>query len=81
MVYQILGSAPASAGIDSCKTFTACVGKRVCPAQYYLNDVDAVETLLSRLAHSESTCQSNNNTGVCAKPQEGMRHDLVGATL
>ena len=29
-----------SAGLGHCRTFATCVGKRNCPAQYYLNDVE-----------------------------------------
>ena len=55
VVYKVLGSVPPSAAIRSCKVFTTCVGKRTCPAQFYVNDVEDVEALLSRLAHSPTT--------------------------
>lgn len=52
-VYRILGSAPPSASIDSCKAFTVSVGHRtMCPAQFYVNDVEDVESLLTRLVLS-----------------------------
>lgn len=58
VVHRALGEAPPSAAIGACRTFTACVGKRACPSQYYVNDVEDVESLLTRLALSPSTTAS-----------------------
>eukprot|EP00128_Syssomonas_multiformis_P018365 Colp12_sorted_trinity150504_noHs@3578 len=55
VVYETLGSVAPSAGLGHCRTFATCVGKRNCPAQYYLNDVEDVQSLLNRLANAPTT--------------------------
>mmetsp|Transcript_30642 Transcript_30642/g.51813 ORF Transcript_30642/g.51813 Transcript_30642/m.51813 type:complete len:1299 (+) Transcript_30642:113-4009(+) len=55
MAYDVLSHAAPDADMRRCKTFTVSVGKRSCPAQFYVNGVSDVERLLVTLARSSST--------------------------
>jgi hypothetical protein len=58
VVYDILSRAPANADVRRCKAFTVSVAKRLCPAQFYVNDVEDVEEILQALATSPHTAGS-----------------------
>jgi hypothetical protein len=82
VVHQALAAAPPAAGIASCRTFTACVGKRACPSQFYVNGVEDVESLLSRLAlsHTTTAAPASPFTAQNDSPASHATHSAHGST-
>jgi len=50
-LYEIIAHAPPHSDVRRCKTFSVNVGKRLCPAQFHVNNVDDVEHVLTSLAN------------------------------
>ena len=56
--YDVLSRSGAGRGTEQTRAFTVCVGKRETPADWFANDVNDVEMLLTQLANSASTFSS-----------------------
>ncbi|KAJ1440890.1 hypothetical protein B484DRAFT_391004 [Ochromonadaceae sp. CCMP2298] len=90
VVYDVLSNAPANADVRRCKAFTVTVARRVCPAQFYVNDVEDVEELLASLAASDTTIPAPTTTTPSAPfasapgPTDAMpdmRHEVTASFL
>ena len=79
VMYNVLGNAGPNASINRCKVFTTCVAKRSCPAQFYLNDVEDVESLLNKLATAETTA-NNNGTSSASNGGNGDNKTVTNET-
>jgi len=53
--YDIFGSTKAGNGGEKMDAYTITVGSRLCPAEYYSNDVADVESILTQLAANTTT--------------------------
>lgn len=51
LYHHLVHSCP-NADLARSRSFTVVVGRRQCPAQYYVNEVSDIETLLSSFAQS-----------------------------
>lgn len=49
-LYEVLAESSPNSGLKSVKTYTVNVGKRSCPAEAYVMDVQDVEDLLTKIA-------------------------------
>lgn len=54
-VHEVISQAGPASGATKCHTYTVTVDKRDSPAQFYVNDVQDVERIVSQLASCEST--------------------------